>query len=444
MALGTVNITMTAIRDSLGESTLRLSELCLSTLINKWSKYKPVGGVFPQSIWGTYGLSLIDSSWSYLRPRGNTYSEPYRMGDFRGYEHDKTLAFPSIQCRQSECTLRTIYPVGNTNYYNLWKVRFFKDASDVIITPTDLGLGAYYFGIAITVGGVTYYKTKGTIAEVGSDGMQFTVDASLINPSVAQFVDLPYGSGVYNWRLILCSTAAPSWTTAIPANVIDFPADVLPGYTLIKSGSFTVANWIMVSDNSHSFIDYAAPSKSSTVMYSSGGAFTINNPISSWCEVEVWDEDMLVERTAHPETWVTGSVLVFKVTNNYGAARNGVITISANGASATISIAQDAVWVDPIVYAFDTVGEWNVVNTSYSFNVEAQQLTVSFEPSGLSGTSVTLYIAAYREGEEKVEITSSGRDGYQTTEVLNLGEVIPTGAQYTVYISTSPINIIPI
>jgi hypothetical protein len=58
MALGTVNITMTAIRDSLGESTLRLSELCLSTLINKWSKYKPVGGVFPQSIWGTYGLSL--------------------------------------------------------------------------------------------------------------------------------------------------------------------------------------------------------------------------------------------------------------------------------------------------------------------------------------------------------------------------------------------------
>lgn len=451
MALGTVNITLTAIRDALGispvlgDARLRLSELCLSEDINKWSKKKPVGGPFPQSTWGTYGLNLMNSSWSYLRPRGIAYDEGYRMGDFRGYEHDKTLAFPSIQCRQSECTLRTIYPVGNTNYYNLWTVRFFKDASEVIITPADLGLGDYYFGLAVTVGGVTHYKTYGSVASVGSDGFQFTVDASLNDPSVAQFVDLPYGSGVYDWRLILCSTEAASWTTSAPGIVIDFPSDTLPGYTIIKSGSFTVANWIVVSDNSHSFIDYAAPDNSSAVMYSSGGAFTISNPLSSWLEVEVWDEDLLVERTAHPETWVTGSVLVFKASNNFGAARDGVVTISANGASADIAISQNAMWVAPIIYQWHPLAPpsgWTVSNTSYNFNVEMQRLTVSFQPNDLSGISVPLYIAVYRNDDEKVEIVSSGRDGYQTTEVLDLGEVIPTGAQYHVLISQSPINII--
>jgi hypothetical protein len=316
----------------------------------------------------------------------------------------------------------------------------------VIITPADLGLSEYYFGLALTVGGVTHYKTYGSVASVGSTGFQFTVDASLNDPAIPQYVDCPYGVGTYYWTLILCSTQASSWTTTPPSNIIEFPSDTLPDYTIIKSGSFTVANWITVDDNSHNFIDYAATDQSSVVMYNSGGAFTITNPISAWLEVEVWDEEMVVERTAHPETWVTGSVLIFKASNNFGAARSGTVTISANGASATISIAQNAMWVAPVVYSWNPLAPpsgWTVSNTSYNFNLELQQLTVSFQPNSLSGTSVTLYIAVYRDGVEKVEISSSGRDGYQTTEVLNLGEVIPTGAQYHVYISQSPITILP-
>lgn len=441
MALGTTNITMTAVRDALGESTLKLSELCLSTLINKWSKKKPVRGTFPQSSAGTYGLNLLDSSWDYLRPRGLSYNEGYRMGDFRGYEHDKSLAFPSIQCRQGDCTLRTIYPTGNTNYYNLWRARFFKDASDVIITPADFGLGSYYFGLKITNSIGTYYKTFGAVANVGSDGLQFIVDATLTSPESPAFNDLPYGSGTYSWRIVLCSSAASAWTETPPGIVIDFPTGVFSAYTLITSGTFTVANWISVSEDYYLFEEIPSVPETPLVLFASGGTFTINNPISSWCTVEVWNESMTFEYTAHPENWISGRRLKIYPSQNYGAQRSGTITVSANGASFGIQIVQEEHYVAPDVWSIETIGSWSVINTSWSFN--GQNLTVSFTPQNLSPTSVPLYIAAYLNDEEIVETTTAGRDNYQTTKILDLGSTPPSSAHYKVYISEDPIQFIP-
>lgn len=123
MALGTTNISMTTVRSTLGYTAdWSLFNVCISTLINMWSRFKPTRGVNngnltlnSNTFWkgsdGRCGLSLptlpagsgilntyTPSNWEYLHPRGGspggTPDEPGRLGDFRGYEHDSTLKPP--------------------------------------------------------------------------------------------------------------------------------------------------------------------------------------------------------------------------------------------------------------------------------------------------------------------------------------------------------------
>lgn len=102
MALGQTNITTTLIRNTLVEDNNKVSELCLSTLINMWSRYKPTRGAegtltFWKGSDGLCGFSLptlaggvwSQANWQYVKPNAN-----YRLGDFRGYEHINTLKPP--------------------------------------------------------------------------------------------------------------------------------------------------------------------------------------------------------------------------------------------------------------------------------------------------------------------------------------------------------------
>ena len=118
MALPNNNITTTLVRNELGENTNNVGKLCTSSKINEMSIYKPVGQRIPQDEYDgirNYGLRKpfdivsdytfgappiyrigvlinISSPWVYDRPLGGS-SSPYRLGDFRGYEHNKVY-FP--------------------------------------------------------------------------------------------------------------------------------------------------------------------------------------------------------------------------------------------------------------------------------------------------------------------------------------------------------------
>lgn len=99
MPLPTTNITTTLVRNKLGSPTNNVDALCTYVSINMWSKRKPVRDSrisIPLNEVGKgsdnrYGLNIpsyINGSYpltTYNRPRG--YSEPFRLGDFRGYYH---------------------------------------------------------------------------------------------------------------------------------------------------------------------------------------------------------------------------------------------------------------------------------------------------------------------------------------------------------------------
>lgn len=108
MALPNTNISTTLVGQTLGTSSRDVGTLCTHPNINKWSKWKPVrwnkvDGITPANLEAiNYGLSYnhyenIDAVttayatseevMTYAKPRGRLYNEPYRLGDFRNYEH---------------------------------------------------------------------------------------------------------------------------------------------------------------------------------------------------------------------------------------------------------------------------------------------------------------------------------------------------------------------
>ena len=99
MALGTTNISTTLVANTIGVGSNDVGTLCTSSKINKWSKWKPVNYSSNNSLTidqlkeTNFGFNIVTNTnldsptgWSYVKPTGGMTS-PYRLGDFRGYNH---------------------------------------------------------------------------------------------------------------------------------------------------------------------------------------------------------------------------------------------------------------------------------------------------------------------------------------------------------------------
>ena len=107
MALPSDKINTSLVKTTIGASTNDVGGLCVHPSVNKWSKWKPVrwnkvDGITLANLEAiNYGISYssyanIDAvkqayqsgtdGWVYQKPRGGAL-EPYRLGDFRNYEH---------------------------------------------------------------------------------------------------------------------------------------------------------------------------------------------------------------------------------------------------------------------------------------------------------------------------------------------------------------------
>jgi hypothetical protein len=113
MALPTTGITTTLVGNELGVATRNVGNLCKAESVNMWSKTKPVRKaqvtpmVIPDDFQSVnYGIgipsyatvqalynNMLSSSpqWIYERPNGGA-SQPFRIGDFRKYDHTAVKA----------------------------------------------------------------------------------------------------------------------------------------------------------------------------------------------------------------------------------------------------------------------------------------------------------------------------------------------------------------
>lgn len=110
--LPVTNISTTLVANTLGISSHNVGQLCTSDRINMWSKYKPVRYntsapiTDDQRKYAYYGIDLdyvcskdpiilfdrAKEEWRYKRPSGGS-SSPYRLGDFRKYNHNARYPF---------------------------------------------------------------------------------------------------------------------------------------------------------------------------------------------------------------------------------------------------------------------------------------------------------------------------------------------------------------
>ena len=96
MALPNTNISVAMVKAELGAATNDVGRLCIHPNVNKWSARKPIdhpklSGLTEQDYRdNTYGLYPVTGA--YHRPKGGA-SSPYRLDDFRGYNH---LAMPPV------------------------------------------------------------------------------------------------------------------------------------------------------------------------------------------------------------------------------------------------------------------------------------------------------------------------------------------------------------
>lgn len=95
MPLPTTDLRISDVKSALGATTNNLSALCTHQNINQWAEHKP-GYLYAD----TTGLREI----LYHRPQGGA-SDPYRLGDFRGYYHGAQA--PKVSGMESDETINT-------------------------------------------------------------------------------------------------------------------------------------------------------------------------------------------------------------------------------------------------------------------------------------------------------------------------------------------------
>lgn len=263
MALGTTNISITLVGQTLGLGSTYVETLCSSSLINKWSKYKPV--IYPvisttgitnwwKSVDGYCGFSIpqyvdIDSLlgdntvWVYNKPYG-TINSPYRLGDFRGYEHTSVIPFDVLIPNSIE--------IGSSG--NLIKLRMLTVPSSNL-TLSDI-VGNKYFGVVVKRGTQIAVKTTSSYISAGENNLSID-DCGLLNTATNVII-----SG------FLTAQSIPEWTSVADQTIWSLNAESNYAfkttsiyareentYTLGFSGLATVDRTALVFNNDFSFGD---------------------------------------------------------------------------------------------------------------------------------------------------------------------------------------------
>lgn len=118
MALGTTGISTTLVANTIGVGSNDVGTLCTSSKINKWSRYKPINYAAPaiddtirNTNTGFYRSDVLEGGYTVKKNEYVVPNTAYRLGDFRGYNHN---------AQEYSCAMQNIVFEGapvNTNIY---------------------------------------------------------------------------------------------------------------------------------------------------------------------------------------------------------------------------------------------------------------------------------------------------------------------------------------
>ena len=256
MALTTAGINTVIVGNAIGNSSRNVGVLCAATTINKWSKYKPfiynttglnMAEFLTALAANNYGLNVTQiplsnlaetavGDWHYNRPGGGSASG-YRLGDFRGYEHQSQPPFFMIGYPTS-----TFLAEGGIKVFS-WDRNQSIDNPIMGILPSEILSGNWYFGIALfwTVGTTAYKAFITTSTTIAAS----TKDDLTIDFSQSPFTNVADGDTPFTWVAFVSDTAFSTMQTDFNqvANVVVFPHKeyaVEQPANFVEKGTFNV------------------------------------------------------------------------------------------------------------------------------------------------------------------------------------------------------------
>ena len=263
MALPNTNISVAMVKAELGAATNDVGRLCIHPNINKWSKWKPVrhtkvtplteedlnsivyGLNVPVTFDNDYLIALEE--WGYNRPRGgdNNPPEPYRLADFRNYNHG---AYSPIHVPEP-------IPINAINQQGIYYIEGEAATGNTYQIGVEdlhgsvLQLGNYYFGIIFkTPANQVYIKTANSPLSTSDLEVTFPGNAPFLNYTNVDIYFVLSDTKVNSVSLLdsiglvrLCSI--PSETRHYNVSIIRSLSQLIPvtfnNIGLTKNGPFT-------------------------------------------------------------------------------------------------------------------------------------------------------------------------------------------------------------
>lgn len=436
MAIGTTKITTTLVRSTLQEDNNSVVGLANSENINKWSKKKPVRGAWPLSTNNNYGIEF-QNLWAYQRPRGKDYSEYFRLGDFRGYEHNQALTLPPAYVQHSGTTFSGRSEYSPTGYYSISGTLRLNTGQVSEITLADLGLEGYYFGMFVNrpAHSEWWFKTLGVVA---ADSQYISASIAMSSPytSYNDFPFLVQDSLPINVQFILSSSPITEWSSTGPSVYFRLPQEIVAGIDMRSSYNMTIAHWAIPDPGTLSFL-YQYYVEDESVIHTDinsstlpAGFVIISKP--SWIDTRVYDNAN--NRITTGPFYDGMSVRAVPNSINNGYPRNGSITIGDTGSHTIgqISIHQAGAPAKTYIH----ITGFSATGASATINYGGGSIRVSFTPTNLSATSV--YVSATvidGSSQRGFNNTHMARNGDVASFDVNISPAAQEGHVYDVYIT---------
>jgi len=262
-ALPTTGITTSMVAKAIGEGSNDVGTLCKSTKINKWSKWKPIqsskvtGLTLTDLQNANYGISkhtqtftpseVISYNFSYEKPRGGSNNEFFRLGDFRGYNHNAVAPF-------IKQTPITFYPKFQ-NYVDI-NIKQPNSNLDLDVTMLDDYSDMYYAVLFFSGSTFIGYKTSTTTITSADTHIRFSdtdfpTNATSFYVCAATEDSVGYSTTVYGFlKALPYNLSSESGSTITSSN--SFPGTI----SVIGINKTSSVNYTPIGDLSSTYCRY--------------------------------------------------------------------------------------------------------------------------------------------------------------------------------------------